>query len=128
MEEGYDRIKASAYAWSHTAAPMLAGTLVTAIGFMPMVSPSQRRRIHQQYVLDCRPGADCIVGRRRGFHSYLGVKMLPDMPKVEGGHAAIRTPRYNRFRHLLTASLPENGLWRVRLSPFLSWRSWAWGW
>src|SRR5690606_17174885 len=28
MEEGYDRIKASAYAWSHTAAPMLAGTLV----------------------------------------------------------------------------------------------------
>ncbi len=35
MEEGYDRIKASAYAWSHTAAPMLAGTLVTAIGFMP---------------------------------------------------------------------------------------------
>ena len=27
MEEGYDRIKASAYAWSHTAAPMLAGAL-----------------------------------------------------------------------------------------------------
>src|SRR5207253_1267801 len=35
MEEGYDRIGAAAYAWSHTAAPMLAGTLVTAIGFMP---------------------------------------------------------------------------------------------
>ncbi len=29
MEEGYDRIRASAYAWSHTASPMLAGTLVT---------------------------------------------------------------------------------------------------
>ena len=35
MEEGYGRIAASAYAWSHTAAPMLSGTLVTAIGFMP---------------------------------------------------------------------------------------------
>jgi len=35
MEEGYDRIAASAYAWSHTAAPMLSGTLVTAVGFMP---------------------------------------------------------------------------------------------
>ncbi|MEK1942034.1 MAG: efflux RND transporter permease subunit, partial [Pseudomonas sp.] len=35
MEEGYDRFEASAYAWSHTAAPMLSGTLVTAIGFMP---------------------------------------------------------------------------------------------
>src|SRR5207249_1377911 len=35
MEEGYERTRAAAYAWSHTAAPMLAGTLVTAIGFMP---------------------------------------------------------------------------------------------
>jgi len=26
MEEGYERIAAAAYAWSHTAAPMLAGT------------------------------------------------------------------------------------------------------
>ena len=35
MEEGYSRIEASAYAWSHTAAPMLSGTLVTVVGFMP---------------------------------------------------------------------------------------------
>ena len=35
MEEGYSRVAASAYAWSHTAAPMLSGTLVTAVGFMP---------------------------------------------------------------------------------------------
>src|SRR5204862_3619208 len=36
MEEGMDRIRAAAYAWSHTAAPMLAGTLVTVIGFLPV--------------------------------------------------------------------------------------------
>jgi multidrug efflux pump subunit AcrB len=36
MEEGWDRIKAAGYAWSHTAAPMLAGTLVTIIGLMPV--------------------------------------------------------------------------------------------
>ena len=36
MEEGMDRVKAAAYAWSHTAAPMLSGTLVTIIGFMPV--------------------------------------------------------------------------------------------
>src|SRR5215211_519688 len=35
MEEGMDRIKAAAYAWSHTAAPMLSGTLVTIAGFLP---------------------------------------------------------------------------------------------
>src|SRR6266702_130581 len=36
MEEGMDRIKAAAYAWSHTAAPMLSGTLVTIAGFLPV--------------------------------------------------------------------------------------------
>lgn len=36
------------------------------------------------------------------FTPYLGVKMLPDFKKVEGGHDAIYdTPRYNRFRALL---------------------------
>jgi multidrug efflux pump subunit AcrB len=36
------------------------------------------------------------------FTPYLGVKMLPDFKKVEGGHDAIYdTPRYNRFRQLL---------------------------
>ncbi|MGH8349340.1 MAG: efflux RND transporter permease subunit, partial [Pseudomonas sp.] len=35
IEEGYSHIAASAYAWSYTAAPMLSGTLVTAVGFMP---------------------------------------------------------------------------------------------
>ncbi len=36
MAEGVDRIRAAAYAWSITAAPMLSGTLVTAIGFVPI--------------------------------------------------------------------------------------------
>src|SRR6266481_3373267 len=36
LEEGWDRIMAASYAWSHTAAPMLAGTLVTIIGLMPV--------------------------------------------------------------------------------------------
>ena len=31
MEEGWNRVRAAGYAWSHTAAPMLAGTLVTVI-------------------------------------------------------------------------------------------------
>src|SRR5437879_13827715 len=36
MEEGWDRIRAAGYAWSHTAAPMLAGPLLTVIGLMPV--------------------------------------------------------------------------------------------
>src|SRR5881227_1225815 len=36
------------------------------------------------------------------FTPYLGVKLLPNINKREGGHEAIyNTPRYNRFRRLL---------------------------
>jgi len=104
MEEGYDRIKASAYAWSHTAAPMLAGTLVTAIGFMPngfAQSTAGEYTSNMFWIVGLALIASWVIAVV--FTPYLGVKMLPDMPKVEGGHAAIYgTPRYNRFRHLLT--------------------------
>ena len=43
LEEGFDRVAAASYAWSHTAAPMLAGTLVTVIGFMRWVLPNPPR-------------------------------------------------------------------------------------
>jgi len=36
------------------------------------------------------------------FTPYLGVKLLPDFKKIEGGHTAIYgTPRYNRLRGML---------------------------
>lgn len=104
MEEGYDRIKASAYAWSHTAAPMLAGTLVTAIGFMPngfAQSTAGEYTSNMFWVVGLALIASWFVAVV--FTPYLGVKILPDIAKVEGGHAAIYdTPRYNRFRHTLS--------------------------
>src|SRR5262245_23361631 len=36
MEEGYDRIRAATYAYTSTAFPMLTGTLVTIVGFVPV--------------------------------------------------------------------------------------------
>ncbi|SOC35907.1 multidrug efflux pump subunit AcrB [Rhizobium subbaraonis] len=36
IEEGMDRVKAAAYAYTSTAFPMLAGTLVTIAGFIPV--------------------------------------------------------------------------------------------
>ena len=104
MEEGYDRIKASAYAWSHTAAPMLAGTLVTAIGFMPngfAQSTAGEYTSNMFWVVGLALIASWFVAVV--FTPYLGVKILPDIAKVEGGHAAIYdTLRYNRFRHTLS--------------------------
>ncbi|WP_338473491.1 efflux RND transporter permease subunit [Pseudomonas sp. MS646] len=112
MEEGYDRIKASAYAWSHTAAPMLSGTLVTAIGFMPngfAQSTAGEYTSNMFWIVGIALIASWVVAV--AFTPYLGVKMLPDIKKVEGGHAAIYdTPRYNRFRRILARVIARKWL------------------
>ena len=112
MEEGYDRIKASAYAWSHTAAPMLAGTLVTAVGFMPngfAQSTAGEYTSNMFWIVGIALIASWIVAVV--FTPYLGVKMLPDIKKVEGGHAAIyNTRHYNRFRQVLTRVIARKWL------------------
>lgn len=103
MEEGYSRIKASAYAWSHTAAPMLSGTLVTAIGFMPngfARSTAGEYTSNMFWIVGIALIASWVVAV--AFTPYLGVKLLPDIKKVEGGHEAIyNTRHYNRFRQVL---------------------------
>ncbi|WP_409525753.1 efflux RND transporter permease subunit [Nitrincola sp. MINF-07-Sa-05] len=116
MEEGYDRIAASAYAWSHTAAPMLSGTLVTAVGFMPngfARSSAGEYTSNMFWIVGIALMASWLVAVV--FTPYLGVKMLPDIKKVEGGHSAIYdTPHYNRFRKLL--ELVISGKWLVAAS------------
>lgn len=104
MEEGYDRIKASAYAWSHTAAPMLAGTLVTAVGFMPngfAQSTAGEYTSNMFWIVGIALIASWVVAVV--FTPYLGVKLLPKIKTVEGGHTAIYDTRhYNHFRRVLT--------------------------
>ena len=103
MEEGYSRIDASAYAWSHTAAPMLAGTLVTAVGFMPngfARSTAGEYTSNMFWIVGIALIASWVVAV--AFTPYLGVKLLPEIKKVEGGHGAIyNTKTYHRFRRLL---------------------------
>ncbi|PPT95843.1 efflux RND transporter permease subunit [Xanthomonas arboricola] len=112
MEEGYGRVAASAYAWSHTAAPMLSGTLVTAVGFMPngfAASTAGEYTSNMFWIVGIALIVSWIVAVV--FTPYLGVKMLPDLKKVEGGHAAMYdTPRYNRFRDALAQVIARKWL------------------
>ena len=112
MEEGYSRIAASAYAWSHTAAPMLSGTLVTAIGFMPngfARSTAGEYTSNMFWIVGTALIASWVVAVV--FTPYLGVKLLPDFKKIEGGHEALYdTPRYNRFRQTLTRVIARKWL------------------
>ncbi|KPX29985.1 MULTISPECIES: efflux RND transporter permease subunit [Pseudomonas syringae group] len=113
MEEGYDRIAASAYAWSHTAAPMLSGTLITAVGFMPngfARSTAGEYTSNMFWIVGIALIASWVVAV--SFTPYLGVKLLPDVKPVEGGHETLyNTPRYNRFRRILARVIA--GKWLV---------------
>lgn len=112
MEEGFDRIKASAYAWSHTAAPMLAGTLVTVIGLMPVgfaKSTAGEYAGNIFWVVGFALLASWVVAVI--FTPYMGVKLLPAIKPVEGGHDAIyQTPRYQKVRHLIRWAVKRNRL------------------
>jgi multidrug efflux pump subunit AcrB len=104
MEEGWDRIKAAAYAWSHTAAPMLSGTLVTVIGFTPVGfarSTAGEYAGNIFWIVGFALIASWVVAVV--FTPYLGVKLLPNIKPISGGHEAIyATPRYEKFRRLVT--------------------------
>lgn len=112
MEEGMDRIKAAAYAWSHTAAPMLSGTLVTIAGFLPVGFASSTAGEYAGnifWVVGFALIVSWIVAVV--FTPYLGVKMLPEIKPVAGGHAAIYdTPNYRRLRRLITFAVDHKGL------------------
>jgi len=103
MEGGMDRIKAAAYAWSHTAAPMLSGTLVTIAGFLPVgFAPSSAGEYAGNifWVVGFALIVSWIVAVV--FTPYLGVTLLPQIKPVEGGHHAIYdTPNYRRLRRFI---------------------------
>lgn len=103
MEEGKDRVTAATYAWGHTAAPMLAGTLVTIIGLMPVgfaKSTAGEYAGNIFWVVAFALITSWFVAVI--FTPYLGVLMIPKIKPIEGGHAAIYdTPRYRRLRSLV---------------------------
>ena len=116
MEEGMDRIKAAAYAWSHTAAPMLSGTLVTVVGFLPVGfarSTAGEYAGNIFWIVGFALIASWVVAVV--FTPYLGVKLLPAIKPVPGGHDAIYdTPNYRRLRRLIAWAVRRKFVLRYR--------------
>lgn len=107
MEEGLDRIAAAAHAWTHTAAPMLSGTLLTAIGLMPVgfaKSSAGEYAGNIFWVVSFSLLTSWVVAVV--FTPFLGVKLLPTVAPRAGGHDAIYgTPGYRRLRNLIRATV-----------------------
>src|SRR5438067_4054306 len=107
MEEGMDRIQAAAYAWSHTATPMLSGTLVTVVGLMPVGfarSSAGEYAGNIFWIVGFALIASWVAAV--AFTPYLCVKLLPKITPVQGGHDAIyATPGYRRLRYVIAWSV-----------------------
>ncbi len=112
MEEGFDRISASAQAWVLTAAPQLSGTLLTAIGLMPVgfaQSSAGEYAGNIFWIVFFALLVSWLVAVV--FTPYLGVKWLPDIKPIAGGQAAIYgTPNYQKLRRLISRAVNRKGL------------------
>ena len=111
LEEGLSRAESATFAWGATAGPMLAGTIVTIVGFLPV---GFARSTAGEYAgnIFWIVGFALIVSWVVAvyFTPYLGVKLLPDIKPVAGGHDAIyATPRYRQLREWITRSVARRG-------------------
>ena len=112
MEEGWDRVKAAGYAWTSTAAPMLTGTLVTIVGFLPVGfarSTAGEYAGNIFWIVAFSLLISWFVAVI--FTPYMGVKLLPNIAPQSGGHHSIyHTKNYERFRRLIRASVDHKWL------------------
>ncbi len=84
IEQGWEREKAAAFAYTSTAMPMLSGTLVTAAGFLPIATAASAtgeytRSIFQVVVIALLLSWLAAVI----FVPYLGYRLLPDFSQTQ---------------------------------------------
>ena len=102
LEAGMARAQAAAYAWSHTAAPMLAGTLVTIIGFTPVgfaQSSAGEYAGNIFWIVGFALLASWLVAVV--FTPYLGYQLLPAAVSGKPHADPYVSPGYQRFRALV---------------------------
>ncbi|TPG49340.1 efflux RND transporter permease subunit [Sphingomonas glacialis] len=98
LEQGASRADAAAFAWTHTAFPMLTGTLLTVIGFLP-VGFAESTTSEYAGGIFWVTGSALIVSWVVAvvFTPYLGVRLLPEVASGHGGAALYDTPLYRRL-------------------------------
>ena len=102
MEEGWGRIDAATFAWTSTAFPMLSGTLITVVGFLPV---GFARSSSGEYA----GGIFWVVGITLiaswfvavVFTPHLGLLLLPDFHKKKGEEHHV--PFQSAFHRFLRA-------------------------
>ncbi len=100
MEEGYDKVRAATFAYELTAMPMLTGTLITAVGFLPIGIAKSTVGEYTFAIFGVTVLAlvlSWLVSVY--FVPYLGTLLLKVKPQGAGQpHELFNTPFYNGFR------------------------------
>lgn len=101
LEEGYDKVRAATFAYDATAMPMLTGTLITAVGFLP-IGLAQSTVGEYTFAIFAVTAAALLISWFVSvyFVPYLGVRLLKTKPHAatDQPHELFDTPFYARFR------------------------------
>jgi multidrug efflux pump len=100
LEEGYDKVRAATFAYEATAMPMLTGTLITAVGFLP-IGLAKSTVGEYTFAIFAVTAAALLISWLVSvyFVPYLGVWLLRAKPHGSGEpHELFDTPFYERFR------------------------------
>ncbi|MGQ2979676.1 MAG: efflux RND transporter permease subunit [Polaromonas sp.] len=103
MEEGYDKVRAATFAYEITAMPMLTGTLITAVGFLP-IGLAQSTTGEYTFAIFAVTVIALVLSWivSVDFVPYLGTLLLKAKPLPEGAAAGHQehfdTPFYKTFR------------------------------
>ncbi len=103
LEEGYDKVRAATFAYEATAMPMLTGTLITAVGFLP-IGLAQSTVGEYTFAIFAVTAAALLIswGVSVYFVPYLGTIFLKEKQQGAGAatehHEVFDTPFYGRFR------------------------------
>jgi multidrug efflux pump subunit AcrB len=104
MEQGWDRMRAASFAWESTAFPMLTGTLVTAVGFLPIGFANSAVGEYAGgifWIVAISLIASWFVAVI--FTPYIGVKLLPNITVHHNHdpHAVYETRIYRTLRRMI---------------------------
>lgn len=104
MEQGWDRFKAATFAYTSTAFPMLTGTLITVVGFMPVSFARSNAGEYTASIFSV-VGMALLISWVVAvlFIPFLGCRLLPSVARRQGNQAeaVYHKPFYARFRRLV---------------------------
>jgi len=105
LEEGYDRVRAATFAYEATAMPMLTGTLITAVGFLP-IGMAKSTVGEYTFAIFAVTTVALLISWAVSvyFVPYLGTVWLKPPPHAATAgepHELFDTPFYERFRRVV---------------------------